>query len=294
MQIIPESELIINNDGSIFHLHLHPEDIADDILIVGDPGRVETVASLFDKTEIRKSNREFATATGYYNGKRISVLSTGIGPDNIDIVMTELDALANIDFRTRTPKSQHKQLRIIRMGTSGSLDPELALGSFAVSEKSIGIDGLLHFYAHSSKIRDTELEEAFIRHCEWISDAPRPYAVSADPELVSRLCKNASVTKGITITAGGFYGPQGREVRLPGAMPGINSKLRDFRYKNRKIANYEMESAPIAGLSALLGHKAATICMIVAGRNTGEALTDYRKKMKEMILHTLNSIISLP
>lgn len=287
---IPASELLINPDGSIFHLHLLPEDLAEDVILVGDPGRVATIAAHFDRIELQKSNREFCTVTGSYKGHRFSVISTGIGPDNIDIVMNELDALANIDLQTKEVKPQGRTLNIVRIGTSGAVQADIPIDSFVISEKSIGCDGVLRFYAHNESVCDSAFEEAFIRHCHWTPLAARPYVVSAHPELVDRLHDSKYTVKGVTLTAVGFYGPQGRILRLPLAMPGINDRITSFRFDNDKVTNYEMESAAITGLCNLLGHRAATICLIIANRITGEGSTNYHERMEELIRYTLDRL----
>ncbi|MDR1756207.1 MAG: nucleoside phosphorylase [Culturomica sp.] len=287
---ISASELIVNDDGTVFHLHLLPEELADTVILVGDPGRVELIAAQFDRVEVKKSNREFYTVTGRCNGKRISVVSTGIGPDNIDIVLNELDALANIDLGTKTVRQQKKSLTLVRIGTSGSVQADIPVGSFLLSEKSIGTDGVLRFYAGNREICDPEFEEAFIRHCGWNPECARPYAVNASPELTARLHSEGVTCKGITLTAVGFYGPQGRVLRLPLSMPGINDRITTFRHRGQRVTNYEMESAPITGLSNLLGHRAATICLIIANRITGEASADYSGNMHKLIRYTLKKL----
>lgn len=287
---IKSSELITNDDGSIFHLHLLPEDLADDIILVGDPGRVSLVASFFDRIEVKKSNREFYTITGTYKGHRLSVLSTGIGPDNIDIVVNELDALMNINLQTKEIKEQKRCLNLVRIGTSGSVQADIPVDSFVISEKSIGCDGVLRFYAGNQNICDRDFEEAFIKQCHWEAEAARPYVVNASPSLVKRLHTEGQTYKGVTLTAVGFYGPQGRILRLPLAMPGINDRITAFRYGDYKVTNYEMESAVVTGLSNLLGHHAATICLIIANRMTGDASADYHGYMEKLILYTLEKL----
>ena len=277
MSTIKSSELITNDDGSIFHLHLLPEDLADTVILVGDPGRVETISAYFDTIELKKSNREFYTVTGRYNNRRLSVVSTGIGPDNIDIVINELDALVNIDLKTKEIKPDKHSLNIVRIGTSGSVQADIPVDSFVISEKSIGCDGVIRFYGDNQSVCDRDFEEAFIRHCQWAADAARPYVVNASASLVERLHTAGQTIKGVTLTAVGFYGPQGRILRLPLAMPGINDRITAFRYQNYKVTNYEMESAAITGLCNLLGHHAATICLIIANRMTGDASADYHE-----------------
>lgn len=290
MATIKSSELLINEDGSIFHLHLLPEDLANDVILVGDPGRVETIAAHFDNIELKKSNREFYTITGNYRNHRISVISTGIGPDNIDIVINELDALANIDLKTKEIKSENRALNIVRIGTSGSVQTDIPVDSFVISEKSIGCDGVLRFYAGNQEICDTPFEDAFIQHCNWAQDTARPYVVNASAELVAQLHTEGKTIKGVTLTAVGFYGPQGRILRLPLAMPGINDRITAFRHEGYKVTNYEMESAAITGLCNLLGHHAATICLIIANRMTGDASADYHGYMAKLIKYTLNQL----
>ena len=284
-----ESELIINKDGSIFHLHLLPEDIADDIILVGDPGRVEVVAAYFDKIELKKQNREFCTITGSYNSKRITVVSTGIGTDNIDIVVNELDAIANINLKIRTLNKQHKTLNLIRIGTSGSLQRDIPVDSFLMSKKSIGFDGLLNFYANRDSISDLKFEEAFKKHVSWNELLPSPYIVDASEKLIAKL-DGDNIIKGITISAPGFYGPQGRQLRLPIIDQDINNKIEAFEFQGQKITNYEMESSAIFGLSRLLGHNAATICAIIANRTQGEYSKDYKPVIKELIKTVLDRL----
>ncbi|CCZ06497.1 putative uncharacterized protein [Odoribacter sp. CAG:788] len=282
--------MITNDDGSIFHLHLLPEDLADTVILVGDPGRVETISAYFDTIELKKSNREFYTVTGRYNNRRLSVVSTGIGPDNIDIVINELDALVNIDLKTKEIKPDKHSLNIVRIGTSGSVQADIPVDSFVISEKSIGCDGVIRFYGDNQSVCDRDFEEAFIRHCQWAADAARPYVVNASASLVERLHTAGQTIKGVTLTAVGFYGPQGRILRLPLAMPGINDRITAFRYQNYKVTNYEMESAAITGLCNLLGHHAATICLIIANRMTGDASADYHGYMKKLIEYTLTQL----
>jgi len=279
---IGESELIINQDGSIFHLHLLPEDIADTIILVGDPGRVEVVASFFDKIELKKQNREFYTVTGSFRNKRISVISTGIGTDNIDIVVNELDAIANIDLKTRTINKEHKTLNLIRIGTSGSLQSEIPVDSFLMSKRSVGFDGLLNFYADRNSVSDLEFEEALKKHLNWNKLLPSPYIVDASEELIKKL-DGDNIVKGINISASGFYGPQGRQLRLPIVDKDINDKIETFEFKGQKITNYEMESSAIFGLSKLLGHNAITICAIIANRRKKEYSKDYKPVIKELV-----------
>jgi uridine phosphorylase len=291
MKRIEDSELIINEDGSIFHLHLKPEEIADTILLVGDPARVEMIAAYFDTVEVSKANREFVTVTGTYKGKRITVLSTGIGTDNIDIVVTELDALANIDFATRTEKTEHKTLNLIRLGTSGSIQPEIPIGTFVSSHISIGFDGLLNYYAHRDEISLLDFEAAFLKHLNWYEKLPTPYFVSASEKLI-KLFADTTV-EGMTVSAPGFYGPQGRVVRLQLWKANQNELIENFEYKGKKITNFEMEGSAIAGLSQLLGHEAITICSIIANRTNKTVLVDYHTNIQKMIEMTLEKILIL-
>lgn len=284
-----ESELIINQDGSIFHLYLKPEQLADKVILVGDPGRVEKIAGYFDNIECRVSNREFLTVTGSYDNKRISVISTGIGCDNIDIVVNELDALANIDFQTREEKKETKSLTLVRIGTCGGLQPNTPIGTFIASEKSIGFDGLLNFYAGRNDVCDNDFEEAFKKHMNWNPQLCAPYVINSDEELFNRIVGNDMV-KGVTIACGGFYGPQGRVLRAPIADPDQNEKVRDFEYNGMKITNFEMESSALAGLSKLLGHKAVTVCLVIANRYIKEMKTDYKNNIKSLIEIVLKRI----
>ena len=283
------SELIINPDGSSFHLHLKPEHLADRVILVGDPGRVPVVAAHFEEIENDVASREFRTITGTYKGKRISVQSTGIGCDNIDIVVNELDALANIDFEKRTEKPKHRELTIVRIGTCGGLQPNTPVGTFIASVKSIGFDGLLNFYAGRNDVCDLELEEAFKQHMNWNPQLGAPYVIDADKELIDRVAGDDMV-RGITIACGGFYGPQGRELRIPLADPHQNEKVEAFEYKGLRITNFEMESSAVAGLSRLLGHKAMTCCMVIANRLAKEANTGYKNSIDDLITIVLERI----
>ena len=260
-----ESELIINGDGSIFHLHVKPEQLADKVILVGDPGRVSLVASHFDSKECDIESREFHTITGTYHGKRISVVSTGIGCDNIDIVLNELDALANIDFKTRTEKEQLRQLTLVRIGTCGGLQEYTPVGTFIASEKSIGFDGLLNFYSGRNDVCDLPFEEAFKQHMQWNPQLCAPYVIDADKDTLERIAGDEMV-RGVTIACGGFFGPQGRELRIPLADPKQNEKVESFEYNGYRITNFEMESSALAGLARLMGHKAVTCCMVIANR----------------------------
>lgn len=289
MKYFAESELIINPDGSIFHLHVKPEQLADKIILVGDPGRVALVASHFETKECEVESREFKTITGTYKGKRITVQSTGIGCDNIDIVVNEMDALANIDFKTRHEKETFKQLTFVRIGTCGGLQPYTPVGTFVASVKSIGFDGLLNFYAGRNDVCDLEIEEAFKKHMNWSPLLSAPYVIDGDKELVDRIA-GEDMVKGITIACGGFFGPQGRELRIPLADPHQNEKVESFVYGDLRITNFEMESSALAGLSALMGHKAMTCCMVIANRVAKEANANYKNSIDNLIIEVLDRI----
>lgn len=289
MKRFAESELIINADGSVFHLHLLPEHLADKVILVGDPGRVPLVASHFSDIECEVSNREFKTVTGSYQDKRITVVSTGIGCDNIDIVLNELDALANIDFTTREEKSQLRKLTVVRIGTCGGLQPYTPTGTFIASEKSIGFDGLLNFYAGRNDVCDLEFEEHFKKHMDWNPQLCDPYVIDADKELLDRIAGNDMV-RGVTIACGGFFGPQGRELRVPLADPNQNQKIENFEHNGYRITNFEMESSAVAGLAKLMGHKALTCCMVIANRLAGKANTGYKNNIDTLIKTVLDRI----
>jgi len=286
------SELLINEDGSIFHLHLRPEQLADKVILCGDPGRVTLIASHFDEKECEVESREFHSITGIYKGKRITVTSTGIGCDNCDIVVNELDALKNIDFETRREKEHLTSLEIVRIGTCGGLQPNCPTGTFILSEKSIGFDGLLNFYGGRNEVCDLDFEQAFTAHMNWNSQLLcAPYVIDNSKELIERLYDpSKGMVKGVTIACGGFYGPQGRELRIPLADPDQNSKVESFEYKGHKITNFEMESSAIAGLSALLGHKAVTVCMVIANRVAKVANTGYKNQIDDLIKIVLDKI----
>lgn len=279
-----ESELIINSDGSVFHLHVKPEQLADKVILVGDPGRVALVASHFDTKECDIESREFHTITGTYKGKRITVISTGIGCDNIDIVMNEVDALANIDFNTREEHATLRQLEVVRIGTCGGLQLNTPAGTFICSEYSIGFDGLLNFYAGRNAVCDLQMERALLNHLGWSGNMcqPAPYVVAADKELVERIAKDDMV-RGFTVACGGFFGPQGRELRIPLADPHQNEKIESFEYNGMRINNFEMESSALAGLAKLMGHKATTVCMVIANRRAQKADTGYKSHIDYLI-----------
>lgn len=288
-KIIPPSELIINPDGSVFHLHLKPEQLTDNIILVGDPGRVDLVASFFDTKDFEVQSREFHTIGGTYKGKPIMCLSHGIGPDNIDIVINELDALANIDFTTREVKPQHRTLTMVRIGTSGALQPELSLGTPVIANHSIGFDGVLNYYAGRNDVANLDFEHKFCEHTDWNALWAKPYVVPANEELVNRIGRDDMV-RGITISAVGFYGPQGRELRVPLANPHLNRTIEEFDYNGHKITNYEMESAPLQGLALLMGHKAMTVCSIIANRFNEEANPNYKGGIKTLIQTVLDRL----
>lgn len=286
-----ESELIINSDGSVFHLHVKPENLADKVILVGDPGRVELVASHFETRECDIESREFHTITGTYKGKRITVVSTGIGCDNVDIVVNELDAMANIDFNTREEKETFRQLTMVRIGTCGGLQDYVPTGTFICSQKSIGFDGLLNFYDGRNAVCNLPMERAFLNHMGWSGNmcAPAPYIISADEELVDQIAGNDMV-RGVTIACGGFFGPQGRRLRVPLADPNQNEKIESFEYEGQKITNFEMESSALAGLAKLMGHKATTCCMVIANRVVKKADTGYKSHIDDLIKVVLDRI----
>lgn len=291
MRTIPTSELIINSDGSIFHLHIKPEHLADTVILVGDPGRVEMVASYFDEKECNIASREFRTITGTYKGKRMTVISTGIGTDNIDIVVSELDALANIDFETRTERAEKRVLTLLRLGTSGAIQPDIPLGSFVFARSSVGFDGLLNYYEGRNGVCDLEIEKAFVEHTGWNPQLPAPYFVDADKELFTHF--QDSVVEGITVAAPGFYGPQGRWLRIAPADKELNAKIESFEYEGRRITNFEMESSALAGLGKLMGHRAGTICTIIAQRAAKDMNTDYKPFVRQMIEMALDKLAAL-
>lgn len=288
-KIIPPSELIINPDGSVFHLHLLPEQLTDRIILVGDPARVNMVAEFFDTRTFEVASREFHTIGGTYQGKPIMCLSHGIGPDNIDIVINELDALANVDFGTREVRDNKRCLTMVRIGTSGALQPELTLGTPVIAEKSIGFDGVLNYYAGRNEVADLDFEREFCRHTNWNPLWAKPYVVDADAELVDLIGRDDMV-RGNTISAVGFYGPQGRELRLPLSNPDLNMLIEGFNYKGRKVTNYEMESAPLAGLGRLMGHRCMTVCSIIANRYNNSANPNYKSGVRDLIATVLDRI----
>lgn len=288
-RFIPDSELIINSDGSVFHLHLLPSQLTDRIILVGDPGRVNMVAEFFDTRDFEVSSREFHTIGGTYKGKPIMCTSHGIGPDNIDIVITELDALANVDFKTRCVNDSHRTLTMVRIGTSGSLQPDITIGTPVIAEKAIGFDGVLNYYAGRNEVADLEFEHALCHHTDWNPLWAKPYVVNADEELVRRIGGDDMV-RGNTISAVGFYGPQGRYVRMPLANPDLNRRIEEFEFNGRRITNYEMESAPLQGLGALMGHKCMTVCSIIANRFSNAANPNYKDGMRTLVANVLDRL----
>lgn len=286
---IAASELVINSDGTIFHLHLKPEQISHKIILVGDPARVDLVASHFDSQEVNVTNREFHTITGIYKGKRLTVISHGIGTDNIDIVLNELDALVNIDFATRQIKEQLTQLDLVRIGTSGGLQTFVPVGTYVVAQTSIGFDGVLNFYANRDAVSDLEFEKAFTEYTGYPKQAAAPYVVNANQQLVERISQGDMVM-GVTISANGFFGPQGRELRLPLAVPNLNERIESFEYQGRKVTNYEMESSALAGLSLLMGHRAMTVCTIIANRVALNTNVNYKESINTLIVKVLERI----
>lgn len=288
---IAESELIINSDGSIFHLHIRPEQLARNVILVGDPGRVAIFKPYFQTLECEGASREFVWATGVYNNSRITVFSTGIGTDNIDIVMTELDALANIDFATREVKPEHTTLNVVRLGTCGALQPEIPLGAFILSHISIGFDGLMNWYANREEVTNVDMEQAFMKHMNWPKDLPTPYFVSASQKLIDLFAD--STVRGMTISSPGFYGPQGRVVRQGLAMPNMLEDIESFRYEDRKITNFEMEGSAIAGIAGHLGHEAITVCCAIAHRYLKDANTDYKPRVAQLVKLVLDKISTI-
>lgn len=285
MKPIPESELVLNNDGSIYHLHLHPEQIANTVLVVGDQGRVQQISQHFDRIEHQVSNREFVTHTGYIGNKRLTALSTGIGTDNIDIVLNELDALVNVDLENRTEKAEKTSLNIIRLGTSGAVHKDIPVDCFLASTHGMGLDNLMYYY--DNNIFDNEMGNAFKKHADWPRNLSAPYFYKGSDELLQRF---SDLRSGITATSPGFYGPQGRQIRLPFSIPNLHEKLNTFEHNNLKITNFEMETSAIYGLGTLLGHQCLTICAIIANRIQQQYSKDYKKTVSEMIPFVLERI----
>lgn len=288
MKTIAPSELIVNPDGSIYHLHLHPEQLADTVLVVGDPGRVPEVSKHFDRIDHKVSNREMVTHTGWIGAKHLTVLSSGMGTDNMDIVLNELDALVNIDLKERTINTLHKQLSIIRIGTSGGLQPDIPTDGLIASTHGIGLDGLLYFYAKYADAIDQDMTDAFIKHTNWPENLPQPYAVTASPTLLNLIGKD--IYTAMTVTSPGFYAPQGRELRLTPRIANIGEMMTSFRYDDRKIGNFEMETSALYGLGTLLGHQTLTVCTIVANRTTKEFSKDYKSAIERLIKHVLGRV----
>ncbi|MBP9069995.1 MAG: nucleoside phosphorylase [Bacteroidia bacterium] len=288
MPQFPETELILTPEGRVYHINLLGEDIADDIIVVGDQGRVAQISSYFSKIDFKTEHREFITHTGWYNGKRITVLSTGIGTDNIDIVLNELDAAVNIDPKTRTLNSKLRSLNIIRLGTSGALQKGIPVNGLVVSTHGLGFDGLLNYYANFKTINEDGISEAFMKHSNWDANLPYPYCIKASDKLLAKF--NEGFHRGITATAPGFYGPQGRQIRLKAAKPNLNEILTDFNYDNKKISNFEMETSALYGLGKLLGHECLTVCVIIANRVRKEFTNDYKKSVEVLIESCLNKL----
>ena len=288
MKPIAESELILNPDGSIYHLKLHPENIANDIIVVGDPARVELISSYFDSVEFRQANREIHTHTGYIGKKHITVMSTGMGTDNLDIVINELDAICNIDLKTRLPKDSHKSLNIYRLGTSGALQADIPVDSFVASSHGAGLDGLMWFYQQVNDVIDQDLTQAFLQDLHWPDDLPKAYIVPASKDLLSTVGKD--YLQGITATSPGFFGPQGRVLRMPLSYPDLNDRISNFRYQGMRVTNFEMETSALYGLSKALGHQAMTVCAIIANRQRKEYSKDYKASVIKLIENLLENI----
>ncbi len=287
-KIIPASELILHRDGSIYHLKLRPEQLAPTVILVGDPQRVEIISNYFDKIEFKVENREIKTHTGFLGNKRLSVMSTGMGTDNIDIVLNELDALVNIDLQTRVVKENHTSLTLFRVGTSGAIQPDVPVNSMVLSEYGLGIDGLMNFYGDFDKIAEKEMGDAFISQSKWPTVLPRPYVIRSSKSLFNIF--RSHFICGITATASGFYGPQGRQLRLPLAYPDLNKKLENFTFEGKKVINFEMETSALYGLSKLLGHRSLTMCVAIANRNSHDFNQDYKKAMHNLIELLLDMI----
>ncbi len=290
MAKIKESELVLAENNTVYHIRARQENIAENIILVGDPSRVPEISFYFDTIDFKMMNREICTHTGTYNNKRVSVISTGMGPDNIDIVMNEIDAIFNIDLDKREIKDEHTSLNIIRLGTSGALQADLDVDTFIMSEYGLGLDGMIHFYKDEKGIFEKEMTEAFIKHTSWASNLPTPYIVKASDKLVQKI--GFDLPKGITATAPGFYGPQGRELRLKLAYPNINSNIETFRYNDKRITNLEMETSALYGLGTMLGHETLTVCVLVANRVTKKFSVDYKPAIKKLTEIVLNRITS--
>jgi uridine phosphorylase len=285
---IQESELILNTDGSIYHLKLKPEHIAKDVILVGDPSRVELISKRFDRIDYKISNREFITHSGWFNKHQITVIATGIGTDNIDIVLNELDAAVNIDLENRVIKEEKTALNIIRIGTSGALQADIPVDSMVISSHGIGFDGLLHFYSGWEEFSQEAITAAFINQTNWKSECPKPYIIEGSEELIEKL--GSGMHKGITATASGFYGPQGRILRIQPSMPRLNELLTGFNYQGLKITNFEMETSALYGLGKILGHNTCTVCAIIANRIQKQYSKDYKKTVEQLIDLTLERL----
>lgn len=290
-KFIPDSELIINSDGSVFHIHLKPEQLTDNIIICGDPARVNMIASYFDTQDFEVSSREFHTIGGTYKGKPIMALSHGIGPDNIDIVITELDALANVDFKTRQVKPEHRTLNIVRIGTSGGMQENVPVGTSVIAAKAIGFDGVINYYAKRNEVSDLEFERQFCEFVKWNPLFAKPYVVDADPTLVEKIGRDDMV-RGYTISAVGFYGPQGREVRLALAEPELNKRIEKFEFKGGHITNYEMEGAALQGMAKMMGHRAMTVCSIIANRVATKANPNYKTAVNDLVKTVIERLLA--
>ena len=287
-QPIPASQLVLNNEGAIYHLNLHPDQLADNVIMVGDPGRVDMIASFFDKIEVERQNRELVTRTGWFNGKRITVLSTGMGTDNLDIVMNELDALANIDLKTRMPKETHRSLNLIRLGTCGALQPDIEPGNNVATRYAIGLDGLLYFYEKHKEVNEIAMRDAFIEQMDYPKDLPKPYVVEGSKMLFDKLAEG--YYQGVTATAPGFYGPQGRTLRMHLSYPENNNKIENFDYQGWRVCNFEMESSALYGLGKMMGHNCLTICVAIANRVTEKFTTDYHPYVRKLVESTLERL----
>lgn len=290
MERIAESQLILNEDRSIYHINLRPEHLADTVILVGDQGRVAKISRHFDHIEVKRQNREFVTHTGTINGKRISAVSTGIGSDNVDIVVNELDALVNINLETRTEYPNKKSLDLIRLGTSGSLQKDIPVDSFMLSTHGLSFDGLMNYYAAGRNVEDSEMTEAFMKHMDWSADLPRPNIIPGSQKIIDRI--KEGTYQGITATAGGFYGPQGRKLRLDPHFPEMNEKLSEFRFGDHRITNFEMETSALFGLSAALGHNACTVCAIIANRKAEQYSKDHEATVEKLIEHLLSQLVA--
>jgi len=290
-QPIPASQLVLNNEGAVYHLNLHPDQLADNVILVGDPGRVDMIAAYFDKIEVQRQNRELVSRTGWYHGKRITVLSTGMGTDNLDIVMNELDALANIDLKTRMPKAEHRTLNLVRIGTCGALQPEIGVeDTYIATRYAIGLDGLLYFYEKNKEVNEIAMRDAFIEQMNYPKDLPMPYVVEGSKELFDRLAEG--FIQGITATAPGFYAPQGRTLRMQLSYPENNHKIEAFNYQGWRVCNFEMESSALYGLGKMMGHNCLTVCVAIANRVTEKFSVDYHPYIQKLVGNILERLSS--